>query len=173
MPMDLFADKRDRPVVEVEASSLQRTMVVMAWLAVALGVALVARYWPALPAEVPQHFDARGNVDAWGPRGMVLLLPILSLVMIGGISWLMRYPHLYNYLWPITEDNARRQYELANEMLASVQAVAAWMFALLTWEVCRLAVGESKLLGMYFIPVMVLLLFGSVGLYFFRGYRER
>jgi hypothetical protein len=173
MPMGLFADKRERPRLELEPSSLERTMTVMAWLAVATAVGVVLRYWPALPAEVPQHFDARGEVEASGPRWWLLGLPLLALVLVGGTSWVMRYPHLYNFLWPITAENAKRQYELANEMLATVQAVTGWMFAALAWEVCRIALGESDPVAAYSVPLLVGLLFATLGAYFVRAYRAR
>jgi hypothetical protein len=171
--VDLLADKRDRPRIELEASGFERSLRALAWLLVAACFAVVARYWPDLPAEVPQHFDARGRVDAWGPRAMVLGLPVLALVMVGGLSWLCRYPHLYNFPRPITEENARRQYALANRMLVSIQALTAGMLAALAWEVCRLAVGERALLGAWFLPVTMALLFGTLGVYCVRAHRQR
>ncbi len=171
--MDLFADKRHQPKLELESTSLQRALLVLAWMAVALNAGVIAYYWPQLPASVPQHFDASGEVDGWGPRALLALLPVLSLVLVGGITWLMRYPHLYNYLWPITEENAPRQYQLANQMLAAIEAVTAFMFAIMSWEICRIAVGETGSMMPYFLPVMMILLFGSIGVYLVYAHRAR
>ncbi len=171
--MDLFADKRDRPVLDLEPTGLERALIVLAWMAAALSVGVVLYYWPRLPAEVPQHFNSRGEVNGWGSRGLVPFLPALSLVLVAGLTWLMRYPHLYNYLWPITEENARRQYQLANQMLAAITAVTSFMFAMLSWGICRIAVGESESMAPYLMPVMMVLLFGSIGVYFARAHRER
>jgi hypothetical protein len=40
-----------------------------------------ARY-PALPARLPFHFDAAGQVDRVGPKGEILRLPIIGLLLL-------------------------------------------------------------------------------------------
>ncbi len=168
-----FPQPADRPRLDLERTGFETSMSLLAWLGVAVHVMVVFFYWPRLPGLVPQHFNARGEVDAWGPLWVLALLPALAVVMVAGFSWLMRYLHRYNYPWLITPENARRQYELANEMLATVQAVIAWLFCLISWEVCRLAVGESALLGPFFLPLGLVPLFGSIAWYLLRAYRAR
>ncbi len=165
--------KKDQPRLDLEPTGLERSLIVLAWLAVALNVAVVIYYWPDLPSEAPQHFNARGEVDGSGPRVLLPLLPGLSIVLVGALSWMMRYPYLYNYLWPITEENAPRQYELANQMMAAILAIISFMFAMLSWEICRIAVGESGSMAPYFVPAMLILLFGSIGIYFVHAHRAR
>ena len=169
----LFQPPADRPRLELERTGFTTAMDVLAWLGVATHLMVVFFYWPRLPDSVPQHYDARGQVDAWGPLWMLALLPLLSLVMVAGMTWLMRYPHRYNFPWPITAENARRQYRLANDLLGIVRTVIAWLFCLISWEVCRLAVGESPLLGPLFLPLGLIPLFGSIAWYFVRAYRAR
>ncbi len=45
-------------------------------------LAAIAARFPALPAEIPLHFDGRGLVDRTGPPSGLLILPA-----IGGIVW--------------------------------------------------------------------------------------
>ncbi len=35
----------------------------------------------SLPAEVPIYFNLRGEADGYGPRGMLLLVPVVALVV--------------------------------------------------------------------------------------------
>jgi uncharacterized membrane protein len=44
----------------------------IALAAIALAATLLA--WPHLPERVPLHWNAHGEVDGWGPRGMLMLL---------------------------------------------------------------------------------------------------
>jgi uncharacterized membrane protein len=44
----------------------------IALVLVALAATLLA--WPHLPERVPLHWNAHGQVDGWGPRGMLMVL---------------------------------------------------------------------------------------------------
>lgn len=43
--------------------------------------ALVVGNWPALPREVPYHFDITGRPDRYGRRHSIFILPAVALVM--------------------------------------------------------------------------------------------
>lgn len=163
----------ERPRLELPPDDLERTMTLLAWLGVVAHVLLVAVYWPRLPAEVPRHFDALGRVDAWGPLWVLVFLPALALVLVAALGWLRRHPHRYNYLWPITEENACRQYRLAIDLLAVMRAVIAWLLCLISLEICRLAVGRPPLLGAYFLPLGLGAMLAVIGWYVLRAHRER
>jgi hypothetical protein len=163
----------DRPRLELESTSFELVTTVAAWAAVALHAVVVGYHWPLLPAEVPQHFDARGEVDAWGPRALLLLLPGLALLLVGGLSWMSRYPHLFNYPWPITAGNAHAQYRLAKTLVATIKTIVAWLLCLVSLEICRLALGRPALLGAYFLPLGLGPMFVLIGWYFLHAYRER
>lgn len=171
--MNIFQQAADRPRPELEPTLAQQLLGLAAWLGVAVNALVAFYYWPQLPGEVPQHFNARGEVDAWGSRVLLLILPALSLVMVAGLAWLTRFPHLYNFPWKITEENAARQYELANDLMAAIRAATAWLFALISWEICRIGVGLPPLFGMLFLPIGLVGIFGSVIWYFIRAYQSR
>jgi uncharacterized membrane protein len=44
----------------------------IALFAIALAATILA--WPHLPERVPLHWNVHGEVDGWGPRGMLMLL---------------------------------------------------------------------------------------------------
>jgi uncharacterized membrane protein len=44
----------------------------IALVAIALAATILA--WPHLPERVPLHWNAHGEVDGWGPRGMMMVL---------------------------------------------------------------------------------------------------
>src|SRR5690625_7494445 len=65
--------------------------------------------WQSLPSEVPAHYNALGEVDRWGSKWEMLILPIIATVLWIGMTILEKYPHVYNYI-NLTEDNVRNQY---------------------------------------------------------------
>ena len=38
-------------------------------------------YWKRLPDQVPAHYNARGQIDNWGGKGMLILEPIMMLAL--------------------------------------------------------------------------------------------
>lgn len=162
-----------RPRIELEPSSLERVLAMLTWIAVALNVLTLFYYWPQLPDRVPQHFDARGSVNAWGSPGWLLILPIMSLVLVVLFGWLTRFPHRYNFPWEITEENAERQYQLANQLMAGIRVCMAWVFASISWEVCRVAVGGQAMFSVAFVPLLMAMIFGPLVWYFVRAHQAR
>lgn len=171
--MSLFRPTAERPRLDLEPTSLERVLNMAAWLGVGMTLLMVFSYWPELPGRVPQHFNAGGEVDAWGPRVLLLMLPSMSLVLVAGLSWLTRFPHLYNFPWPITEENARRQYRLANHLMAFIKTSIAWLFAMISWEICRLGLAKPALFGATFLPIVLVGILAPVVWYFGLAYRER
>ena len=50
-------------------------------------------YWKRLPDQVPAHYDARGQIDDWGGKGMLILEPImmLALYVVFSVSKTLRF----------------------------------------------------------------------------------
>ena len=79
-------------------------LVALTALAVLIGSVLAA--YSGLPDTIATHFNAAGRVDGWGVKGTLLLLPVTSSLMYGVLTVLSRYPQVYNYVVPITAQNA-------------------------------------------------------------------
>ena len=89
-------------------------------LLVAMIVYAITNY-TSLPDEIPIHFNGRGDADDWGSKGMIFLLPglcIFLFVMMNVIGNLK--PSTYNFPVKLTEENARRQVELARQMMQAL-----------------------------------------------------
>ncbi|MBQ9647671.1 MAG: DUF1648 domain-containing protein, partial [Oscillospiraceae bacterium] len=50
-------------------------------------------YWKRLPDQVPAHYNARGQIDDWGGKGMLILEPImmLALYVVFSLSKTLRF----------------------------------------------------------------------------------
>jgi hypothetical protein len=65
---------------------LTQFAVVITWGFVAAGLVQAARMYRFLPARIPIHFGFRGEPDGWGKRGMIWLLPIISVLMVAFVA---------------------------------------------------------------------------------------
>ena len=66
-----------------------RVLLAVGLLALAGSALFLAVYWRHIPDAIPTHFDAAGQIDAWGSRSAVLLLPIVGAVSFGMLQFVV------------------------------------------------------------------------------------
>lgn len=161
-----------RPRLDLPPSPLESGLYVAALAAWLTMVGLVASAWQELPEVIPTHFSWDGDIDGWGGKWTLWLLPVVAAVLPAGLFFLRRFPHLYNYPWAITEENAERQYRLARFLLASLAFAITALFLVVALEITSAAqTGVASGPG----PVLAGLaaVFGAVGFYLYAAYRAR
>lgn len=151
---------------DLAAELLATTGLLAAWV-------LVARAWPDLPAEIPTHFDYAGRPDAWGDGAWILVPPIVSLAFWFGLTLVQRIPHHYNFPWKIAPENAATQYRLMRSMVIWLKAQLTWTFAYLVWASIRTAHGEGTGLNAAFLPIFLVAITLTLGVFITRAARAR
>ncbi|MDD2498931.1 MAG: DUF1648 domain-containing protein [Desulfitobacteriaceae bacterium] len=134
-------------------------------MAVLFLIVMVVRYWPTLPNTLPTHFGGTGIPDEWGGKSFALILPVVSFVLYIILTVCGRFPHTFNYICPITEENVFIQYAMARTMLSALKLEMIVMFTYIEWVTFQVALGQSEGLGDWFLPVTLGVIFGSIGIY--------
>ena len=62
---------------------MNRTYWVCALILIAASFAATAGFYPSLPERVPMHWNIRGEIDKWGPRSTVWIMPCAMVGMLG------------------------------------------------------------------------------------------
>lgn len=165
---------RYRPPVRLPLSRRERVLLGIGAGCLAAAGIWLALHWTQIPAIIPTHYGFSGKADGFGPKG--------SLVFLYGIGWAVwglpalvrRYPRSWN-----VADNSltgaykagpagERLYRLTGELLCQMAAGIGGIFAFL----CRWSPGGADL-PVWALPVFLLLLFGPVGVYFYRARQGR
>lgn len=87
-----------QPIQPKDAFPLRMLLEAVAALAWVAMVANLYFNWDAIPAEVPRHFNAAGEVERWGAKNGLLVLPLLGaglwmvLTIVGGMTHVMNVP---------------------------------------------------------------------------------
>lgn len=136
-----------------------------------IGIYLVIQAWPNLPTTIPIHFDAAGNADGFGSKGMIWLLPAIGVVMVPAMLFLRRFPWLSNVPFEITEENAAYQYGLIVRLLSLLACFVSLLFLLLVYDTISIAFGGSSLLGWLFMPIFLTGIMGPIIWYFIAALR--
>lgn len=132
--------------------------------AVILGFVLVSANYAELPAEIPIHFNGRGEVDGYGPKAMLWILPFINLGLFALFGVLYTTPlSLFNYPVTITEENAVRQHQIALDLLAYMRVIITVMFSYLVYAIVQSALNETSELNGVVFWGMIVLLFGVIG----------
>ena len=137
-----------------------------------LGITLVVN-WPDLPESIPIHFAFSGKSDATGNKNLLLIIPFFALCALVALSALRRIPHRFNFVVTISEENAERQYRNALMMMAWVKVEIVAFFAYVGWIMAQIGLGRIHELGSTFVPGMLILVFGTIGIFLFRSYRMK
>jgi len=91
----------------------RHTLAVLA-LTISWGVTLAAL--AAFPERIPAHWNAAGEVDRWGSKFEILILPLLQLLIVAGLA-----------LWPRFDPGRRGPWRAWPLLVAAT----AWVFTLL------------------------------------------
>jgi hypothetical protein len=140
---------------------------VAGWLA---GVAWVAAHWAGLPERVPVHFGLSGQADAWGPKGMIALVPAVATFLFVTLT-VGQYFGKPNVPWKITPENRARIYRLTKNLIWWLKLQTTWMIAYVEYSQVQVSMGLQRGLGGFFAPVFLGMIFFTLSLYFYIGHR--
>ncbi|MBQ8539048.1 MAG: DUF1648 domain-containing protein [Ruminococcus sp.] len=101
-----------------------------------------------MPDEVPMHFDMNNNVDRWGSKYELLILPFVILVI--GIAFLLIARHLDK-----KEDNGSNNYNVMTTVGIAILA----LFNILTYYTLYMVFMQVQNLGTPKIDMFSLLTF--------------
>ena len=120
----------------------------LAWIAWLIGI------YPELPDRIPIHFNAAGEADGWGKRGMIWTLPLIALFTVGLVLSVPYFNQKYvNYPVKITEENQEKQYRL---MVLFLNGMAIIVFGIM-WYISYVSVQTS--MGRAALPMVYIWLF--------------
>ncbi|SHJ69924.1 DUF1648 domain-containing protein [Parasporobacterium paucivorans] len=113
--------------------------------------------WSTIPDEISGHYNAAGEIDRIGRKGELLVLPIISWLMYLGMTAIGSFPQIWNTGVTVTEENKERVYRVLKNMLSTLKLILAAVFVYLT-----INSSKSIPLPMQFLPVFLILMFGSI-----------
>jgi uncharacterized membrane protein len=123
-----------------------------------------------LPQRIPTHFGVSGVVDHWGDKSALWLIVGLSCVLYAVLSLVRFLPtSLINV--PVAQEQRAAAIPISFEMIAWLKAEVMCMFAFLTWTVVGVVEGRGQGLGVWFLPVTMVVIFGTIAFYLVRMLR--
>ena len=156
-----------KPKLDIEKPAVAKAFDVLVIALFAASLVYLVLQWNQLPDRIPAHFGAGGEVDRYGSRMELLLLPIIGVVMWGGMWLLEKYPHVYNYL-NLRPDNIEIQYRYGVVFMNVMKNISTLLFVFLIWQTTDIALARIESLNMPIFITILGLLFGSMGVYCYK-----
>ena len=130
-------------------------------------------FYNELPNEIPKHFNAFGQVDSYGKREFVWLLPAVGLVLYAGLTVLNKFPFAFNYLAKVTKENAERLYILGIRTIRILKIVIILLFAFLNFKIIEIALNKPTEIGKLFLPILVTAIAILIGIMIYKITKSR
>lgn len=163
---------KKRPILNLPYSQLEKGMEAISFILIVLMWVYLLNAIGNLPGRIPTHFGLTGQADAWGGKGTLMMLPAVGTMLYVLFTVLARYPHIFNYPREVTEANAPYLYRKAREMVGLLKLEEIVLFSYIEWNTIAIANRQSNGQGMLFLPVVLIVIFGSIGYYTYNMLRQ-
>ncbi|WP_397538654.1 DUF1648 domain-containing protein [Rummeliibacillus pycnus] len=119
--------------------------------------------WSNLPAKVPTHFGFKGEIDRYGPKWELFLLPFITLLVGIALQFLETHPEWHNSPIGKIDSNMERIIKQSILMLSFIRNMSFLLFALVIWETIHIAQGNRAVLeGAIWIILALIILFPTI-----------
>lgn len=162
-----------RPKLIIPLDPFDKFMEAIGLVALVVLVLLPIFNYNSLPDHIPIHFNAAGIVDGYGDKNGIWALPAVGLVLYLGMTYLNRYPQIFNYPINITTENAKSQYRIATKMIRVLKTIIAIAFAYIVYASIRNAMGHNNGLGAYFLPIFLIMIFGTSTFFIIKIFKSK
>jgi uncharacterized membrane protein len=166
----LEGNQVEKPKLSINTSKSGKIFNIIALLLFFISIFYLIFKWNILPDQVPIHYNASGVPDDWGPKGFIFLPLGLGITLWMGIYFLEKYPHLHNNSF-ITAENVERQYRNSSLMLNVLKNELLLLFSFNSFNDVHVASGNESLLGVWELPIVFILIFGTLAFFIIRSIR--
>lgn len=149
--------KKDRPKIKIELTKSDKILEIIALLLlICLWIYVISNY-NSLPDIINTHFNAQGKPDGSGEKQYIFGLPGVATFLYLLVTIASRYPHTFNYLDEITEENALEQYTKMTKLTRILKIILIGIFGYSSWQTIS-NVDVSPL----FFPIMFVATLGPI-----------
>ena len=144
-----------RPKLKITLSQLDKRLELGSIILLVVMWGLTLFSFIKMPNTIPIHYNGSGQVDGYGDKITLFLLPIIATVIYFGLTQLNKYPHIFNYTTTITLENAEKNYGIATRMLRFLKFTIIIVFTSIILVTYWTTTGITKGLGTWFLPFIL------------------
>ena len=113
--------------------------------------------WSQMPAQVPMHYNAAGEIDRFGSKWELLMVPIMEIVIYLLLQLSINHPNFWNIPFEVSEEKKPQVYACMALMLEKLRLICLCWFAYMT--LCSIHGQNISIFSlMIFFPLLILIL---------------
>ncbi|MFB9860152.1 DUF1648 domain-containing protein [Salinicoccus siamensis] len=153
---------KERPKIDIPKTLTEKIANIIGYGFFIGSLIYVIITFSSLPAEVPAHFGADGEVDRYGSKYEMIVLIVIPLLLVPGLKALDRFPEMHNYPKRMDASNVREFY-LNNRLLLNLTTNGTLIvFAILYIEITNHGLTGSSTFGVLLMPLILLFVLGPI-----------
>ena len=145
----------NRPVLKIVLTKFDYALELAALLGILFTWIVPLIIFRQLPDTIPTHFGLDGKVDDWGSKITIFIVPVISFLLVIGMSILNKFPHIFNYPIKLTDENALQLYSKATRMLRVIKLIVVLLFSWIEWQICNIS--DNSRLPVWFLPLVIII----------------
>ncbi|KGR82387.1 MULTISPECIES: DUF1648 domain-containing protein [Lysinibacillus] len=145
-----------RPILKLPKTKSEKIWDYIGGSIFILSIFYIILAWGKLPDEIPGHFNGMGEVDRWGSKIELFILPFIGLFLWIVMGLLEKAPHMHNYPSRLNESNVKAFYLNSRKILNQVKNICLILFAFISIQMVRIGLGEVNSLGWWFLPIVLI-----------------
>lgn len=157
-----------QPILKIPKSRFEWSLDLVSVVVFIGAIAYLVMKWTTIPNLVPGHYNAAGEVDRWGGKAELLILPIIGIFIWAGMTVLEKFPHAFNYPYRL-EKNIEAQYRNARLLVNVLKNEGLWLFTYLMWIDVQIAIGNAKSMSPAFLPACLIVTVLTIVIFLVRG----
>lgn len=154
--------------IKIERNALDVIETIVCLLSLVGVVVYLILAWHTIPDKIPAHYNAAGEINRWGNKSELIVLPIISWLIFGLITLVERFPGIWNTGVRITPENREAVYRLLKNLIAVIKIFVLLMFGSIT-----VISSLSLSLPVWYILGFMALLFGTIAFFIVKLTRLR
>ena len=143
-----------RPLIKVKKDKVDLMLDVASIIGLMFIWIYTFTHFSKLPETIPTHFNIKGDIDNYGSKYTLWILPVVITFINILFRILYNYPHKFNYIVKITDDNAAKQYLLVLRITRIIIMNITFLFGFIIVKVVDGAYQKSSTLEWWFIPLL-------------------
>ncbi|WP_175640464.1 DUF1648 domain-containing protein [Metabacillus schmidteae] len=144
------------PKIHIQKTKSEWTWDIIGYASYLGSVLFLMIVWNMLPDEVPAHYNAMGEVDRWGSKWEMVILPIVGAFLLVTMQIVEKYPEVHNYPARLNESNAEKFYLSSRKLVNQLKNICLILFAFIIFESASIALDWGSGFSIWFLPLTLL-----------------
>lgn len=151
---------------KLKRTKLQILLEIVSFCILAAMFIYLAVRWGDVPDKIPGHYNAAGQIDRWGNKMELIMMPLISLLLYLLITVVSFFPSIWNVPVQITDKNRDKVYGNMMNMVLFMKIEMLLCFTYLNYTGIK-----AIALSPFFLPVFLVSIFGTIIYFIVRLYR--